>query len=70
MEWDGWDKSKNFVTKYGRRFPVRQLLNDCHKPILEFALWFDKKVQELYSTELKEFYEIQREIESLEPKLF
>lgn len=60
---------KKNVEKYGKCIYSQKLIRDCQAPILEFSLWF-MKILELYLIELKEFTDIDHEIQRLESKFF
>jgi hypothetical protein len=64
-KWVHWHKdSKAYIHSHGD-IDLKVVLSEYHALVTDFYQWFYKKVEELYSKELQEFYEIESELARL-----
>ena len=60
---------KRFFKQFGNEVPILGFVNRCHDSTKKLHHWLSARVKDLYSTEIKEFFEINSEIKRIELKL-
>ena len=70
VDWKEWKKgSKNYINSH-REIDLKLVINEYQLLVRNFYVWFNKMVVQIYSKQLREFAEIDREIGKMNQELF